>query len=82
MEALDGNSIAGDLTEVFGRDMTTTAGACAHCGTVSVIAELAVYARAPGAVVRCRACGHVVMVLVSVRGELRVEARRFHVGMP
>ena len=77
MQALDGNSIAGDLTEVFGRDMTTTSGACANCGTVALIAELAVYSRAPGTVVRCRHCGEVVMVLVSVRGSVRLDAGRF-----
>ena len=81
MQALDGNSIAGDLTEVFGQDMTTTAGACASCGTVSLIAELAVYSCAPGAVVRCRHCGEVVLVLVSVRGRPRLDAGRFQMSV-
>jgi uncharacterized Zn finger protein len=77
MEALDGNAIAGPLFEFFGAEMTTVIGTCAHCGTRAQIGELVVYARAPGTVVRCRHCANVVMVLVTVRGELRVDSRAF-----
>jgi hypothetical protein len=77
MEALDGNAIAGTLYEHFGTEMTTALGTCAHCGTRSQIAELAVYARAPGAVVRCRPCGNVVMVLVTIQNQLHVTASAF-----
>lgn len=73
MEALDGNVIAGPLFEHFGTEMTTMRGTCAHCGNRAQIAELLVYVRAPGTVVRCRRCTNVVMVLVPVRGELRVD---------
>ena len=79
MEALDGNAIAGALFEHFGTEMTTAVGTCAHCGTRSQIAELVVYNRAPGTVVRCRHCGNVVMVLVSARGELRVDSSAFEI---
>jgi len=68
MHELDGNAIAGALFEHFGTEMTRARGACAHCGAVAQIAELAVYARAPGLVARCRSCGGVVMVLVDIRG--------------
>ena len=77
MDALDGNAIAGWLFEHFGAEMTTTRGRCRHCGTPSVIAELQVYSRAPGAVVRCRTCGNVVMVLVKIRGRTEVHAEAF-----
>ena len=77
MDALDGNAIAGRLFEHFGSEMTTTRGRCRHCGTPSVIAELHVYSRAPGAVVRCRTCGNVVMVLVKIRGRTEVHAEAF-----
>jgi hypothetical protein len=73
MEALDGNAIAGQLFVHFGVEMTTATGACAHCGTEAQIAELKVYTRAPGAVVRCRACGNVVIVIAEIRGALRVD---------
>jgi hypothetical protein len=77
MEALDGNAIGGALREHFGAEMTNAQGACAHCGAVAAIAELTVYLRAPGTVVRCRSCGNVVIVLVEIHGELRVDASRF-----
>jgi hypothetical protein len=68
MEALDGNAIAGQLVDVFGAEMTTAKGECAHCGSVFQVAELVVYLPAPGTVVRCRSCESIVMVLVDKRG--------------
>lgn len=73
MEALDGNAIGGLLMEVFGAEMTTAAVTCAHCGAVGYLAELKVYLRAPGTVVRCRSCEGVLMVLVDVRGIVCVD---------
>ena len=77
MEALDGNAIGGALLEYFGTEMTAAWGTCAHCGASAQIAELRVYPRAPGTVVRCRNCGNVVIVLVSVRDTLRVDSSAF-----
>jgi hypothetical protein len=77
MQALDGNAIAGSLFEYFGSEMTSVRGRCRHCGTSALIAELAVYTRAPGAVARCRTCGNVVMVLVKVRGSTELHADAF-----
>ena len=77
MEALDGNAIGGQLFEVFGREMTAVSGTCGHCGSVSRIAELRVYASGPGTVGRCPSCGEVVLVLTSIRGELRATVRQF-----
>jgi hypothetical protein len=72
MQTLDGNAIAGPLMQAFGREMTDASGTCAYCGTAARVAELVVYMRAPGAVARCRTCGSVVMVLVSVRGTVNI----------
>ena len=77
VEPLDGNAIAGKLFNLFGHEMTTVAGACAHCGAVAQIAELRVYAQAPGAVARCRRCGQVVFVIVDIRGETRIDLGQF-----
>jgi hypothetical protein len=68
MDALDGNAIAGLLLEVFGDEMTTATGTCASCGATGPLAEVHVFVRAPGTVVRCRACSSVLMVLVTIRG--------------
>lgn len=77
MDPLDGNAIAGRLFDYFGSDVTSASGRCLHCGTTSVVAELRVYSRAPGAVARCPACGNVVMVLVGVRGSTRAYGDAF-----
>jgi hypothetical protein len=68
MEALDGNAIAGLMLEIFGVEMTTATGVCSSCGAAGRVAELAVYLRAPGTVVRCRTCNSVLMVIVQARG--------------
>jgi hypothetical protein len=75
MEALDGNAIAGTLYAVFGAEMTTATGVCAHCGAVAQFAELVVYVQAPGTVARCRSCDSVVMVVADVRGISCVDLR-------
>jgi Family of unknown function (DUF6510) len=80
MEALDGNAIAGELFELFGTEMTTAIFACTHCGARGQIAELRVYLRAPGTVVRCRACGNVVMVLVAIHGKMRIHMCGFELA--
>ena len=82
MEALDGNAIAGELFQLFGDEMTTATGTCAHCGARGVIAELRVFLRAPGAVARCPRCGGVTMVLVSVRGIPQIDLTGFHLSPP
>ena len=75
MEALDGNAIGGLLLEVFGVEMTTATGVCAHCGAAGELATLVVYLQAPGTVVRCRSCGEVVAVIVDRHGVKCVDLR-------
>ena len=75
MIALDGNAIGGELFHVFGTDVTATTCVCAHCGATSFVAEAVVYVRGPGTVVRCRACGELHMVLVTIRGVTCVDMR-------
>jgi hypothetical protein len=72
---LDGNAAAGPLAAVFGSDMTTVPGRCAHCGVVSVVAELRAYVRAPGTVLRCPACSNVVLRIVQTDEATYVDAR-------
>ena len=75
IDALDGNAIAGSLIEIFGAEMTDAACACAHCGAQRRVAELTVYMRGPGTVVRCRSCEGIVMTLVEIRGITCVDLR-------
>jgi uncharacterized Zn finger protein len=75
MIALDGNAIAGDLFDIFGVDLTAATIVCAACGTSSYVAESVVYMRGPGRVARCRACGDVHIVLVTIRDITCVDLR-------
>ena len=65
---LDGNASAGDLSDVFAFDVTVARTTCAFCGDTRALAELHVYMRAPGTVLRCAACGAVQMRLVRANG--------------
>ena len=68
MDRLDGNAIAGTLFDVFGEEMTTANGRCAHCGAIRRLAETLVYLGGPGIVARCPRCDNVLMVIVERRG--------------
>jgi Family of unknown function (DUF6510) len=68
IQELDGNAIGGLLLEVFGAEMTTARSTCLYCGATGQVAELAVYLRGPGTVVRCPVCDSVLMVFVQVHG--------------
>ena len=72
---LDGNAIGGLLLEVFGRELTAAPTVCGSCGALRPAAELTVYLRGPGTVVRCRSCESVVMVFAAVRGVTCVDVR-------
>ena len=62
---LDGNAAAGPLWELFRIDIIAAIGRCKNCGAVRVFGEAAVYADAPGIVVRCSSCGGVLLRLVE-----------------
>ena len=53
---LDGNAIAGDLSDVFAFDATTAIVTCAACRHTQAVATLRAYLRAPGIVLRCSSC--------------------------
>jgi ribosomal protein S27E len=61
---LDGNTMAGALGEVFAVDVTAAVVECASCGHTGVVAEVVVYADAPGMVGRCPECSDVLIRLV------------------
>ena len=73
MDALDGNAIGGLLIDVFGAEMTAAGSTCGTCGATRPVAELVVYQRAPGTVVRCRTCSSVLMVFVKAHGVTGVD---------
>lgn len=64
MQPLDGNVLAGPLSDLFAFDLTETSGECRHCGDTSVLARALVYPDPSGYVVRCSACGDVLLAIV------------------
>lgn len=72
---LDGNALAGQLAALFGTDMTAVPATCAYCHTVSAVGSLRAYVQAPGSVLRCPACGKVMIRMVSTPRSLLVEMR-------
>jgi predicted RNA-binding Zn-ribbon protein involved in translation (DUF1610 family) len=63
MSHMDGNMLGGALGELFTMDMTMAVGQCTSCGTAATIAQIMVYADAPGLVARCPTCGAVMLRL-------------------
>ena len=70
---LDGNAVAGLLSEVFAVEMTAALGTCAACGSTSPVGAVHVYAQAPGTVLRCPQCTTMLMCVVRVRDRLLVD---------
>ncbi|MDQ6777228.1 MAG: DUF6510 family protein [Actinomycetota bacterium] len=62
---LDGNAIAGLLSELFGAELTSTERGCQSCGALSLLGAHRVY-RGAGIVVRCPACGDVALRITSL----------------
>ena len=72
---LDGNALAGALSEIFRVDVTTAVGQCAHCRHSGPMAQTVVYANAPGMVARCPECGQVVLRVVTDAGRAWLDLR-------
>jgi ribosomal protein S27E len=68
METLDGNALAGLFAEVFGEDMTSTVITCRTCGTTQVIGETVVYPNPMAAIVRCRTCTQLLILITQIHG--------------
>jgi hypothetical protein len=64
MTYLDGNVLAGPLSEIFAVDVTAAQGQCVSCGQTNPVAALHVYPDSPGLVARCPGCQQVVLRMV------------------
>jgi hypothetical protein len=73
-EHLDGNAVAGPLSQVFAVDVTTAVGTCGHCGARAPLATVRVYVSGPGTTLRCAVCESVVMRFARIRGRLVLDA--------
>lgn len=72
---IDGNGIAGALSQLFRFEPTTARGRCASCGTVAAIAEGMVYGGDQGFVLRCSSCDGVLLTIVPTDAGLRIQLR-------
>ena len=72
---LDGNAAAGLLTEVFTPEATAAVVRCASCGAEGAVGGAAVYANAPGLVIRCTSCSEVIMRFARIRERLVADLR-------
>jgi hypothetical protein len=72
---VDGNAIAGILSEVFAFDATCSIGRCSSCGDTGELARAMVYGGEQGYVVRCPACDNVLMVVVDSPDRRRIQMR-------
>jgi hypothetical protein len=72
---IDGNVLAGPLSEVFAADLTAAESRCANCGCTGPVAALRVYGNAPGFVARGAECDHVVLRVVRGGGRVWLDLR-------
>jgi len=72
---IDGNVLAGTLSEVFRFEPTTARGRCASCGSIKALAEGMVYSGDQGFVLRCESCDAVLLTIVPVQDGIRVQLR-------
>lgn len=65
MTHVDGNALAGPLSDLFAFDLTTAVGRCLNCGTSGMIGDAMVYLASPGTVARCPHCDAVLATVVE-----------------
>ncbi len=58
---VDGNAAAGILAQMFSTDITDAMGTCRLCGHRAAIGQVRAYVDAPGVVLRCSECDHILM---------------------
>ena len=70
-QMLDGNTLAGDLREIFALEMTTAVGTCSGCGASEPVGAIRVFQGA-GTVMRCPHCDNVLVTIVKADAHLRI----------
>ncbi len=72
---VDGNAVAGQLAQIFGRDMTMAVARCAACAHDAELGALMAFIRGPGVVLRCPACQQAIARIVETPSAIYLEAR-------
>ena len=71
--ALDGNAVAGLLSEIFVPELTAAAARCDSCGAIEAVGALRAYVDAPGTVLRCLRCESELLRVVSDGARLWID---------
>ena len=71
----DGRAAAGALPALFTADIMSAIGRCSGCGRIGAFAENDQYLDAPGLVIRCPGCDHVLMRVVMTPGASYLDLR-------
>jgi Family of unknown function (DUF6510) len=80
---LDGNAVAGVLTEIFRADVTASEGQCAGCDREFVLAQVHAYMAGPGVVLRCPGCGSVLARIARTPGRIWLDMTGLrHLAVP
>jgi len=69
---VDGNVLAGPLSEIFSADMTTASGTCSSCGDASPLATSMVYLKPKTFIVRCHVCDAVLLTITQTSTQTRL----------
>jgi hypothetical protein len=73
MTHVDGNVLAGPLSEIFTTDMTTAMTRCAGCGDVAPLAEAMVFVKPGAFIARCHLCDTMLLTLIQSSGQNRLD---------
>jgi hypothetical protein len=65
---LDGNTLAGPLSAVFGGDLTAATAVCGGCGRAELVAALPLFGAPMGLVARCPSCDYVMLSYTELPG--------------
>ena len=72
---IDGNALAGPLSDIFVADVTSAGVTCTSCGRAQVLAALEVYGTGPGMTARCAGCHEVVVRISRTPGHAFLDLR-------
>jgi hypothetical protein len=72
---VDGNAVAGEMQQIFGRDMTMAVARCAVCSADSEMGALLAFTHSPGVVLRCSACQAAMVRMVETPLALYLDVR-------
>jgi hypothetical protein len=72
---VDGNALAGPLSDLFAVDLTAVSVTCAACWKRQPLAALEVYAGGPALIARCRSCQGVMLRIGRVGSDALLDLR-------